>query len=92
MAMLASFEAGRKLLYSIIWTRKIPVNIFSYRSYGQFQENALTVLLEKTEYDFYNLMFNQILLDYYDNGYGSLSALMDALLYLQKEKFTRTYF
>ncbi|KAI8875468.1 hypothetical protein K501DRAFT_280340 [Backusella circina FSU 941] len=88
MAMLASFKRGRKLLYDIIWIRNIHVNIFSYRTHRKLNENVLTVLMEKTEYDFYNLMLNQILIDYYKKGSGNLSAIMDALLFLQKESFT----
>lgn len=47
-------------------------------------ENVLTVLIEKLDYDLYKLIFNRILLDSKKLGPGCLSALTDALLFLQE--------
>jgi hypothetical protein len=86
--MLASSEAGRKILYRIIWENNTPVNLFSYKTYGRLNENILIVLMKEREYDLYNLILNQILIDYYENGFGNLSVIADVLLYLQRENYT----
>lgn len=48
-------------------------------------ENVLTVLIETLNYDMYSLLFNRILSDAKRLGPGCLSALTDALLFLQEE-------
>lgn len=48
-------------------------------------ENVLTVLIDELEYKLYKLLFNRILSDSKELGPGCLSALTDALLFLQEE-------
>lgn len=54
-------------------------------------ENVLTVLIKELSYNLYKLMFNRILFDSKKIGPGCLSALVDALLYLQEEGNTSKY-
>jgi hypothetical protein len=83
--MLASFPLGQKLLKTIITTPRIPINIFSYTKEKNVQESMLTVLIEMNKDDLFNVFFNRVLMDSYDAGPGNLSAVMDALLYLQDQ-------
>lgn len=48
-------------------------------------ENVLTVLIEESSYDLFKLLFNRILFDSKKLGPGCLSALTDALVFLQEE-------
>lgn len=91
--MLASFEEGRAIIYSLLEMEKLPISLFSYaaelteeqeKEYLSTNENALTVLVEKLSYDLYKLLFNRILSDSKVVGIGSLSALTDVLIYLQE--------
>lgn len=54
-------------------------------------ENVLTVLIEELNYDLYKLLFNRILSDSKKLGPGCLSALTDALLFLQEEGNSGNY-
>lgn len=54
-------------------------------------ENVLTVLIKELSYNLYTLMFNRILSDSKKIGPGCLSALVDALVYLQEEGNTGKY-
>jgi hypothetical protein len=85
LAMLASFPLGQKLLKTIITTPRIPINVFSYTKEKNVQESILTVLIEMNKDDLFNVFFNRVLTDSYDAGPGNLSAVMDALLYLQDQ-------
>ncbi|GAA5812199.1 hypothetical protein MFLAVUS_005649 [Mucor flavus] len=49
-------------------------------------ENVLTVLIEESSYDLFKLLFNRILFDSKTLGPGCLSALTDALVFLQDER------
>lgn len=88
--MLASFEEGRRILFELLQISKMPVTLFSYNKQPKetdslsTNENALTLLIEKTNYDLYNLLFNRILSDSKSIGIGCLSALTDALIFLQE--------
>ncbi|GAA5803911.1 hypothetical protein HPULCUR_009396 [Helicostylum pulchrum] len=48
-------------------------------------ENVLTVLIKESSYDLFKLLFNRILFDSKKLGPGCLSALTDALVFLQEE-------
>jgi hypothetical protein len=48
-------------------------------------ENVLTVLITELDYNLYKLLFNRILFDSKKIGPGCLSALVDALVFLQEE-------
>ncbi|KAI8641625.1 hypothetical protein BD408DRAFT_444199 [Parasitella parasitica] len=92
LAMLASFEAGREVIFDIIETDELPFTLFSYVSSslnktGQVvntRENALTVLIEEFDYDLYQLMFNRLIYHSKQLGTGCFSAVTDALIFLQE--------
>jgi hypothetical protein len=54
------------------------------------KENVLTVLVDHFEYDMYNVLVNRVLLDSKKLGPGCLSALTDAILFLQEVDNTGT--
>lgn len=54
-------------------------------------ENVLTVLIDVSSYDLYTLMFNRMLFDAKKIGPGCMSALVDAILYLQEKGNIGTY-
>jgi hypothetical protein len=93
IAMLASFEAGRDIIFDIIRTEELPISLFSYvrknaateeeDNYVSRNENALTILIEKLDYDLYELLFNRIVFHSRELGIGSFSAITDAVLFLQ---------
>jgi hypothetical protein len=93
LAMLASFEVGRGILLGILETDDLPISLFSYsrknaktEEYNKRvtrQENALTILIEKLEYDLYHLLFNRLVFHSRKLGIGSFSAVTDTLIFLQ---------
>lgn len=93
LAMLASFEAGRDVIFDIIQTKKLPISLFSYvRKNAATEEqgipvnrneNALTILIEKLDYNLYELLFNRLVFHSRELGIGSFSAITDTLLFLQ---------
>ncbi|KAL9557249.1 hypothetical protein MBANPS3_001480 [Mucor bainieri] len=94
LAMLASFELGREIIFDIIETEELPITLFSYvrasasqpiskRNMGT-SENALTILIEEFDYDLYELMFNRVILYSKQLGTGCFSAVTDALIFLQE--------
>ncbi|CEP15173.1 hypothetical protein [Parasitella parasitica] len=92
LAMLASFDVGREVLFDIIETDELPITLFSYvrsslNEEGHVvntRENALTVLIEEFDYDLYQLMFNRVIYHSKQLGTGCLSAVTDALIFLQE--------
>ncbi|KAF1800675.1 hypothetical protein FB192DRAFT_1120338 [Mucor lusitanicus] len=95
LAMLASFELGREIIFDIIETEELPITLFSYvRLSNSSQavqgknmdtsENALTILIEEFDYDLYELLFNRVILYSKKLGTGCFSAVTDALIFLQE--------
>lgn len=94
LAMLASFELGREIIFDIIETEELPITLFSYVRSSSSQavpgktmdtsENALTILIEEFDYDLYELMFNRVILYSKQLGTGCFSAITDALIFLQE--------
>lgn len=93
LAILASFDIGREILFDILETDSLPISLFSYiRKNAKTEklneritrkENALTILIENLEYDLYHLLFNRLLLSSAKLGNGSFSAITDTLVFLQ---------
>lgn len=93
LAMLASFDIGREILFDVLETDALPISLFSYVRHNARteqhderktrKENALTILIEKLEYDLYYLLFNRLILHSKKLGIGSFSALTDTLVFLQ---------
>lgn len=93
LAILASFNIGREILFDILETDSLPISLFSYiRKNAKTEklneritrkENALTILIENLEYDLYHLLFNRLLLSSAKLGNGSFSAITDTLVFLQ---------
>jgi hypothetical protein len=92
LAMLASFKFGQTILKDIITTPGIPINIASYTKENNERENVLTVLTEKDRDDLFSVFFNRVLTDSYNEGPGNLSAVMDALVYLQSRETPGIFF
>jgi hypothetical protein len=94
LAMLASFEDGRDIIFDIIETEELAITLFSYGRLSSNQavqgktmdtsENALTILIEEFDYDLYELMFNRVIYHSKQLGTGCFSAVTDALIYLQE--------
>lgn len=94
LAMLASFCEGRKILFDIVRTEQLAVNLMSYvrkDDNNKVQtENALIVLLndeeteDTSEDDLFRLLLNRMLLFSKTSGAGSFSAITDTVLHLQE--------
>lgn len=69
-------------------TASPQINLGQIVSSSLFDANLMTVLLTMLCYDLFELVFNRVLSDSKKIGPGCLSALTDALIYLQKEKNT----
>ncbi|KAL9539788.1 hypothetical protein PS6_011050 [Mucor atramentarius] len=87
-SMLETFPDGRSILFDIIKTDELEINLFSYvrikKGEERKTENALIVLIELLEDDLFKLLFNRVLLHSKKLGTGSFSALTDALLFLRE--------
>lgn len=93
ITVLASFEKGREVLYDILKTEDLPICLFGYVQRDASTEvqnkvedraaNALTVLIEKLDYNIYELLFYRVVLHSKSLGIGSCSVLTDTLLFLQ---------
>ncbi|KAL0145079.1 hypothetical protein V8B55DRAFT_1442683 [Mucor lusitanicus] len=87
-SMLETFPEGRSILFDIMKTDELQINLFSYvrikKDEGRKNENALIVLIEFLEDDLFELMFNRVLLHSKKLGTGSFSAVTDAILFLQE--------
>jgi hypothetical protein len=83
LSMIASFDFGQTILKDIITTPGISINIVSYTNENNERENVLTVLIKNDRDDIFSVFFNRVLTDSYNEGPGNLSAVMDALVYLQ---------
>jgi hypothetical protein len=92
LAMLASFDIGQRVLKYIITTPSVPINISSYTKENNERENVLTVLIENDRDDLFSVFFNRVLTDSYNTGPGNLSAVMDALLYLESRGISGLFF
>jgi hypothetical protein len=91
LAMLASFPPGQRIIYEMTKkSRCIPMKIFSYAvphtTKSKRSENLLTVLIQETQYDLFQLLFNRVIIEYYKDGIGNLSAFIDVLLCLQDDQ------
>lgn len=93
LALLASFEDGRDILFRIAQDEDIAINLFSYvrknaatdsiyRTEDR-SENALILLIKYQDFELYNLLLNRVLLHAQKLGAGCYSAVTDSLLYLQ---------
>lgn len=93
LAMLASFQDGRDIIFEILQTDDLPINVISYvrrlataEKMGEFvdrNENALTILIEKFDYELFDLLFNRILLSSTRAGVGAFCAITETLIFLQ---------
>ncbi|KAL9545880.1 hypothetical protein MBANPS3_006934 [Mucor bainieri] len=93
LAMLACFQEGRDILFQILQTEEFAINLFTYvrhfattEKMGEFvnkKENALTVLIEKFDYELFDLLFNRILLFSTSLGVGAFCAITDTMIFLQ---------
>lgn len=93
LALLASFEDGRSILFRVVQDEEVAVSLFSYLRKNAItddaykkesrNENALTILIEAQDFPLYNLLFNRVLFHAQKLGAGCYSALTDSLLYLQ---------
>lgn len=93
LALLASFEDGRSILFRVVQDEEVAVSLFSYLRKNAAtddaykkesrNENALTILIEAQDFPLYNLLFNLVLLHAQRLGAGCYSALTDSLIYLQ---------
>lgn len=91
--MLASFQEGRDIILQILQTDDLPINIISYvrvfamtEKMGEWvnrNENALTILIEKFDYELYDLLFNRVLLNSTKLGVGVFCAITETLVFLQ---------
>lgn len=91
--MLASFQEGRNIIFQILQTDDLLINIISYvrasasmENMGGWEdrnENALTILIERFDYELYDLLFNRVLLHSTKLGVGAFCAITDTLLFLE---------
>lgn len=88
MTVLAAYGDATEILYQIVRTDELPINIFQR---GQektpngffINDNALVTLIDCEKFDFYNLLLNRLLLHSVNQGVGGLSCVTDALVRLQ---------
>lgn len=93
LAMLASFQDGRDIIFQILQTDHLPINIIGYvridaltEKKGEFvhrNENALTILIEQFDYELFDLLFNRVLLYSANLGVGAFCAITETLVFLQ---------
>ncbi|CAO0791430.1 unnamed protein product [Mucor circinelloides] len=94
LAMLASFQDGRDIIFQILQTDDLPINIIGYvrvdaltEKKGEFvdrNENALTILIEQFDYELFDLLFNRVLLYSANLGVGAFCAITETLVFLQR--------
>ncbi|KAK4511973.1 uncharacterized protein ATC70_003972 [Mucor velutinosus] len=100
LALLASFEDGRDILFRVVQDEELPISLFSYVSKQAVtdnayktesrNENALTILIESRDFALYNLVLNRVLFHAQKLGAGCYSAVTDSLIYLQSRGDTGT--
>lgn len=87
-SMLDTFPDGRSIIFDIIKTDELQINLFSYvrvtKGKPRKNENALIVLIELLQDDLFKLLLNRVLLHSKNLGTGSFSALTDTILFLQE--------
>ncbi|KAL7320004.1 hypothetical protein PS15m_003076 [Mucor circinelloides] len=93
LAMLASFQDGRDIIFQILQTDDLPINIIGYvrvdaltEKKGESvdrNENALTILIEQFDYELFDLLFNRVLLYSANLGIGAFCAITETLVFLQ---------
>jgi hypothetical protein len=81
---LVYFDKGLELIIDIVFQKGFPVAIHNFPTDGD--ENLLTVLIKGNQFDLFQILFNQAVLNYYNGDSVNLFSLMDALLCLVKKQ------
>jgi hypothetical protein len=83
---LAQFNGGLNIVTDIILENEFTIPIFNHLTEKFRDRNILTVLIHRGQYELFQLLFNQNILDYYSGSSVDLFPLMHATLYLEREK------
>lgn len=86
--LLTAFKEGHEIIYQILRTDQLPVNVFPggrlINDDGTLDNNnSLTALIDKKNYQLYNLLLNRLIFYAKTQGIGGLSVITDALIRLQ---------
>jgi hypothetical protein len=86
---LAYSDRGLELILDIVLQKGflIAINNFHTDESG----NLLTVLIQRKKLDLFQMLFNQVILNYHNGDCVDLFPLMDALLCLEKNQLTGKY-
>jgi hypothetical protein len=88
---LAYFRKGTEIIANIIAENDFSISIFNHLINKNKNRNLLTVLIQEDKLDLFQILFNQVILDYYNGHSVDLFPLIDALLCLQENRLTGEY-
>lgn len=86
---LAYFDKGLEFIMDIVLQKRVPVAIYNFPMGDH--KNILSILIKKKELDFFKLLFNQAVLDYYNGDSIDLFPLFDVLLCFEKDELPGKY-
>jgi hypothetical protein len=82
---------GRNIFINIILKNKFTFSIFNHLTDENQNENILTALLQIRDYQLFQILFNQAILNYYSSYSDNLFPLMNAILWLEKKRVPSKY-
>jgi hypothetical protein len=94
---LASSDRGLELIMDIVLQKGFRIAIHNFPTIAihnvptDESENLLTVLIQRKKLDLFQILFNQVILNYHNGDIVDLFPLMDALLCLEKNQFPGKY-
>ncbi|KAI8880959.1 hypothetical protein K501DRAFT_335048 [Backusella circina FSU 941] len=78
-------DSTKRIINTIV-EKDLPIKIYNYTTNENGNQNILTFLIENNKLELFQILFNQVVLDYYNGSSVDLFPLMDALLCLHKNK------